>query len=62
VGTILSASELAEHHSSSFWDALIVVAAQATGASTLLSEDLQDGRRFGDLTITNPFAELIRSR
>ena len=37
------------------WDALIVEAALAGGASVLYSEDLQDGRRFGDLQIVNPF-------
>jgi predicted nucleic acid-binding protein len=37
------------------WDALIVEAALAGGASVLHSEDLQDGRRFGDLQIVNPF-------
>jgi predicted nucleic acid-binding protein len=42
-------------HTLSFWDALIVEAAQAAGASELLSEDLQDGRRFGSLVLTNPF-------
>jgi predicted nucleic acid-binding protein len=62
VGDILSASELAEHHRLSFWDALIVIAAQGTGATTLLSEDLQDGRRLAGLTITNPFSEPIRYR
>jgi predicted nucleic acid-binding protein len=37
------------------WDALIVEAALAGGASVLYSEDLEDGRRFGDLQILNPF-------
>lgn len=37
------------------WDALIVEAALAGGASVLYSEDLQDGREFGDLRVVNPF-------
>lgn len=37
------------------YDALIVAAAEASGAGELLSEDLQDGRRVGALTIRNPF-------
>ena len=52
---IVSASLLHERHSFAFWDAVIVEAALLSGATTLLSEDLQDGRRIGDLTITNPF-------
>ena len=39
----------------SFWDALIVEAARAHGCNRLLSEDLQDGRAFGDVQIENPF-------
>ena len=38
-----------------FYDCLVVASALASGAATLLSEDLQAGRRFGPLTITNPF-------
>lgn len=39
-----------------FYDCLIVAAAIHAGARTLFTEDMQDGRRFGDLTIRNPFA------
>jgi predicted nucleic acid-binding protein len=52
---IVSASVLHEHHSFSFWDAMIVEAALLSGATTLLSEDLQDGRSIGELTFRNPF-------
>lgn len=38
-----------------YYDSLIVASAMAGGARTLYSEDLQDGRRFGALTIRNPF-------
>jgi predicted nucleic acid-binding protein len=40
----------------SFYDALVVASALEAGASRLLSEDMQAGRRFGDLEIVNPFA------
>jgi predicted nucleic acid-binding protein len=40
----------------SWYDALIVAAAMEGGCSLLYSEDLQSGRRFGDLRIENPFA------
>lgn len=53
---ILAASNLEERHRLSFWDALIVAAAQRVGAARLLSEDLQAGRSLEGLTIENPFA------
>ena len=39
----------------SLWDSLIVAAAERAGCSWLLSEDFQDGREFGALTVVNPF-------
>jgi predicted nucleic acid-binding protein len=51
----VSASRLEEEHTVSFWDALIVQAGIQAGAERLVSEDFQDGRRFGTLTIHNPF-------
>jgi predicted nucleic acid-binding protein len=36
-------------------DALIVAAALEAGCDTLFSEDMQHGRKFGGLTIVNPF-------
>ncbi|MGD1215242.1 MAG: PIN domain-containing protein [Terriglobales bacterium] len=39
----------------SWYDALIVSAALQGGCEVLYSEDLQHGRRFGDLVIENPF-------
>lgn len=41
----------------SFWDSLIVEAAFQSGCCTLLSEDMQDGREIGPLTIRNPFKQ-----
>jgi predicted nucleic acid-binding protein len=38
-----------------WYDALIVAAAIQGGCEILYSEDLQHGRRFGDLIIQNPF-------
>ena len=42
---IVAASRLEEEHTLSFWDALIVQAAIQAGATRLVSEDLQGGRR-----------------
>ena len=41
----------------SFWDSMIVAAAERSRCRWLLSEDFQAGRRFGDLTVVNPFEQ-----
>ena len=48
---------LALSHSSqlSAWDALIVQSALDAGCTTLYSEDFQNGMRFDDLLVVNPF-------
>ena len=56
VALILAASKLEERHTFSFWDALVVEAARRCGATRLLTEDLQAGRRIGGISIENPFA------
>jgi predicted nucleic acid-binding protein len=43
-------------HGLSFYDALIVQAAIASGCQRVLSEDMQHGARFGGVRIENPFA------
>jgi len=53
---ILQATLLAERRRLSFWDALILAAAEAAGARRLVSEDLQAGLRFGGVRVENPFA------
>jgi predicted nucleic acid-binding protein len=44
-----------DRHQLSWWDALIVAAAQVLRCSHLLTEDLQDGLEIGDLRVVNPF-------
>lgn len=39
----------------SYWDALIVAAAEQSGCEWLLSEDFPAGRKFGAITVVNPF-------
>jgi predicted nucleic acid-binding protein len=39
----------------SYWDALIVAAAELAGCTFLLTEDLQAGRKFGDVLVVDPF-------
>lgn len=52
----LNAVTLARLHDFGFYDALIVASALEAGCDTLLTEDLQTGRRVAGLTIVNPFA------
>lgn len=48
---------LARDHNLAFYDALIVASALEAGCDTLFTEDMQDSRKFGTLTIVNPFIE-----
>jgi predicted nucleic acid-binding protein len=52
---ILDAISLRRDLQLSFWDALIVRAALEAGCERLLTEDMQPGRRIGELRIENPF-------
>ncbi len=38
-----------------FWDGMIVAAAERTRCRFLLSEDFEHGRKFGSVTVLNPF-------
>jgi predicted nucleic acid-binding protein len=55
IENIISASELEQSYQLSFWDALIVIAAQVSGAAILISEVLQDGQEIGSIKVVNPF-------
>ena len=55
--TAMDAMALAAAHKLSIWDGLIVQAAIEAGCDTLFSEDLQHGRRFGELEVVNPFEQ-----
>ncbi len=41
----------------SFWDALILHAAERSGAAILYSEDLSEGQIYGSVRVVNPFKE-----
>lgn len=56
VEDVLAAVDLHRLHHISFWDALLLQSARRAGCSTLLTEDLQAGRRFDGVLIRNPFA------
>lgn len=53
---VLAAVDLNRLDTVSFWDALVIRAAEQAGCDTLFSEDLQAGRRFGPVRVVNPFA------
>jgi predicted nucleic acid-binding protein len=52
--SILEAIDLEERYQISFWDALVIHAAQLSGAEVLYSEDLSDGQVYGSVRIVNP--------
>jgi len=54
-GLFLRALDLARRDQLSWYDSLIVAAAIQGDCEILYSEDLQHGRRFGDLVVQNPF-------
>jgi predicted nucleic acid-binding protein len=61
VELILDAAALEEAAQLSFWDALVVEAARRSGATRLVSEDLQAGRRIAGIQIQNPFDVVSRT-
>ena len=52
--SILEALDLESRYRISFWDALVIQAAQASGAEVLYSEDLSDGQMYGSVRVVNP--------
>ena len=52
---------LQDGHSLSWWDALIVAAAQTCGCRILLTEDLQHGHEFDEVRVVNPFTSPDRT-
>lgn len=42
----------------SYWDALIVAAAERSGCRQIFTEDLSDGQPYLGITVKNPFKEL----
>jgi predicted nucleic acid-binding protein len=58
---ITSAFRIEDESRISFWDALIVSAAIKSGATRILSEDLNSGQRIAGIPIENPFVGIGRS-
>ena len=53
--SILEALELESSYQLSFWDALIVQAANTAGVEKLYSEDFNHGQMYGSVLAINPF-------
>lgn len=53
---VASAFRIEDQARIGFWDALIVACAVKSGASVIVSEDLNAGQRISGVTIVNPFA------
>jgi predicted nucleic acid-binding protein len=52
----ISALEFSSSHNLSYWDALIIGAAQSAKCPILYTEDLNNGQQFGSVRVVNPFA------
>jgi predicted nucleic acid-binding protein len=52
---VLAAIDGASRWQISFWDAMILTAANRAGAATVWSEDLNDGQTYDGVTVRNPF-------
>jgi predicted nucleic acid-binding protein len=53
--SILNALKLESRYNVSFWEALIINAAQVSEADVLYTEDLNHGQIFGSVRVVNPF-------
>jgi predicted nucleic acid-binding protein len=54
---VLQALDLESRFRISFWDALILQAAESAGSALLYSEDLSAGQTFGSVRVVNPFLQ-----
>jgi len=54
---ILRSLEIEERYQLSFWDAMIVQAAESAGCEILYSEDFTHGREYEGVLVVNPFVE-----
>ncbi len=56
--TILGALEIEQRFKVSFWDALILQAANSAKVATVYSEDLSHGQSYYGVEVVNPFLDL----
>ncbi len=53
---VLRALDIRNRYQISYWDALIIAAAQQLGAGIVYSEDLNHGQNYNGVVVENPFA------
>ena len=56
--SIIEAVDIEARYKLSFWDGLIVQAAQSARVDVLYSEDLSHGQRYGSVELVNPFGSV----
>ncbi|HEY4089223.1 MAG TPA: PIN domain-containing protein [Bryobacteraceae bacterium] len=56
--SVISAVQLQRRYQLAWYDAMILNSAIESGCSVLWTEDFQDGQRFGDLVVRNPYKHL----
>ena len=52
---VKQAIETQKRYGLSYWDSLIVSAAERTGCAKIISEDLNDGQKYNNIIVENPF-------
>jgi predicted nucleic acid-binding protein len=55
--SVLQALDIEVRYKISFWDALVLQAAESSGATVLYSEDLSAGQHYGSIQVVNPLVE-----
>jgi|SRR3974390_938197 len=55
--SVLRALEIEQRHKISFWDALILQAAESAGADVVYSEDLSAGQSYAGIRVVNPLVK-----
>jgi len=53
---VIEALEIGTRYKISFWDALVLQAAESSGAAVLYSEDLATGQTYGTIQVVDPLA------
>jgi len=54
--SVLHALDIEARYRISFWDALLIQAAESSGAAVLYSEDFAPGQTYGAVRVVSPFA------
>lgn len=52
---VMAGAAFSHRYQISYWDGAMLAAANAMGAEKCFTEDLNDGQRYGNVTVVNPF-------